>query len=199
MAADHDVVEHAHMMEQRKILEGAADPEAGPRVGLEPGDVAAAESSLPSVGGQSPDMQFMIDVLPAPFGPMIENSSPCRTAKLTAASTSTPPRRKETPCTSSACCKPSSNNVRPHRPQSVAAAGRTISDQRVFCVFAGLVTQPVRPRFRMRRARLVRRPTASQSRAPLLLSACAWDKSPAVATKLVRYGIVSRVDADAIR
>src|SRR4029077_5847118 len=85
-------------------------------------------------------------------------------------------------------------------PPAIRRGGsRTFSDQRGFCVFLGLMTQPVRLRFRMRRARRVRRPTASQGRAPLLLSACAWDKSPAVATKLVRYGIVSRVDADAIR
>ena len=68
----------------------------------------------------------------------------------------------------------------PRRPRSVAAAAGTFSDQRVFCVFAGLMTQPVRLQTRMRRARRVRRPTASQGRAPLLLSACAWDKSPAV-------------------
>ena len=39
MAPDHDVVEHGHMVEQREVLEGAADAERGARVGLEPRDV----------------------------------------------------------------------------------------------------------------------------------------------------------------
>src|SRR5216684_5233863 len=42
MPPDHDVVEHAHMMKQREVLEGAADAEPGPCVGIERGDVAAA-------------------------------------------------------------------------------------------------------------------------------------------------------------
>ncbi len=29
VAADHDVVEHAHVVEQREVLEGAADAEPG--------------------------------------------------------------------------------------------------------------------------------------------------------------------------
>jgi hypothetical protein len=45
-------------------------------------------------------MQFTIEVLPAPFGPMIENSSPSWTAKLTSVSARTPPKRSETPRTS---------------------------------------------------------------------------------------------------
>src|SRR5882724_1268202 len=43
---DHDVVEHAHVVKQRKVLEGAADAERGPRVGVERGDVAAAIKQL---------------------------------------------------------------------------------------------------------------------------------------------------------
>jgi len=39
-------VEHAHMMKQRKILEGAADAERGARIGREGGDVAAAIAQL---------------------------------------------------------------------------------------------------------------------------------------------------------
>ncbi len=42
MAPDHDVVEHAHMVEQRQILEGAADAERGPRIRLSARDVLAA-------------------------------------------------------------------------------------------------------------------------------------------------------------
>src|SRR3979490_472681 len=46
MPPDHDVVEHAHMMEQRQVLEGAADAEPGPRVGIECGDILAAIEQL---------------------------------------------------------------------------------------------------------------------------------------------------------
>src|SRR3954471_19332491 len=35
-------------------------------------------------------MQFTLEVLPAPFGPMIENSSPAQTAKLTSLKAFTP-------------------------------------------------------------------------------------------------------------
>lgn len=45
----------------------------------------------------------MIEVLPAPFGPIIENSSPSLTVKLTSVSARTPPKRSDTPRTSKAC------------------------------------------------------------------------------------------------
>src|SRR3954462_884157 len=48
-------------------------------------------------------MQLMIEVLPAPLGPMIENNSPSFTPKLTSVSARTPPKRSETPRTSKAC------------------------------------------------------------------------------------------------
>src|ERR1700687_2214062 len=48
-------------------------------------------------------MQLTIDVLPAPLGPMIENSSPSFTPKLTSVSARTPPKRSDTPRTSKAC------------------------------------------------------------------------------------------------
>jgi len=41
-------------------------------------------------------MQLTIDVLPAPFGPMMENSSPSRIEKLTSASALTPPNNSVT-------------------------------------------------------------------------------------------------------
>jgi len=46
MAPDHDVVEHAHVVEQRQILKGAADAERGPRIGIEAGDVPPAIEQL---------------------------------------------------------------------------------------------------------------------------------------------------------
>src|ERR1700676_295834 len=48
-------------------------------------------------------MQLMIEVLPAPLGPMIENSSPSFRPKLTSVSARTPPKRSDTPRTSKAC------------------------------------------------------------------------------------------------
>src|ERR1700692_1275154 len=48
-------------------------------------------------------MQFMIEVLPAPCGPMIENNSPSFTPKLPSVSARTPPKRSDTPRTSKAC------------------------------------------------------------------------------------------------
>src|SRR5712671_5966167 len=46
MPADHDVIEHAHMMKQRKVLEGAADAEGRPGVGVERGDIPPAIEQL---------------------------------------------------------------------------------------------------------------------------------------------------------
>src|ERR1700687_811642 len=45
-------------------------------------------------------MQLTIEVLPAPLGPMSENSSPSFTPKLTSVSARTPPKRSDTPRTS---------------------------------------------------------------------------------------------------
>src|SRR5579862_7655896 len=42
-------------------------------------------------------MQLTMEVLPAPLGPMMENSSPSRTPKLTSVSARTPPNRRDTP------------------------------------------------------------------------------------------------------
>ena len=42
VAADHDIVEHTHVVEQRKVLEGSTDTERGARVRLQPGDIATA-------------------------------------------------------------------------------------------------------------------------------------------------------------
>jgi hypothetical protein len=50
MPPDHDVVEHAHMVKQREILESAADAEPRPGVGIERGDILPAVEHWPSVG-----------------------------------------------------------------------------------------------------------------------------------------------------
>ncbi|CAA7612303.1 hypothetical protein MCP1_100040 [Candidatus Terasakiella magnetica] len=46
-------------------------------------------------------MQLSIEVLPAPLGPMMENSSPLLTSKLTSLSARTPPNPSDTSRTSS--------------------------------------------------------------------------------------------------
>ena len=51
VAPDHDVVEHGHVAEQGQVLEGPADAEIGPVVGLHLGDVTALEQHLPLGGG----------------------------------------------------------------------------------------------------------------------------------------------------
>src|ERR1700679_2846799 len=63
-------------------------------------------------------MQLTIEVLPAPLGPMIENSSPDLTPKLTSVSARTPPKRNDTPRTS---------NVWSNRPSRIAVSVRTAS------------------------------------------------------------------------
>src|SRR3954471_21754652 len=50
-------------------------------------------------------MQLTIEVLPAPFGPMMEYSSPSLTPKETAVSARTPPKRSDTPRTSKSLFK----------------------------------------------------------------------------------------------
>src|SRR5579871_5721059 len=68
-------------------------------------------------------MQLTIEVLPAPLGPMIENSSPDFTEKLTSVSARTPPKRNDTPRTSSV----SSNHPSHNRNRRLASAlGRLI-------------------------------------------------------------------------
>src|SRR5258705_106509 len=47
----HDVVEHAHALEERHVLEGARHPERGHVVGPELGPVAALEEDLALIGG----------------------------------------------------------------------------------------------------------------------------------------------------
>src|ERR1700738_1314535 len=48
-------------------------------------------------------MQLTIEVLPAPLGPIIENSSPSFTLKLTSVSARTPPKPSDPPRPSKAC------------------------------------------------------------------------------------------------
>src|SRR4051812_46965505 len=47
VTADEEVVEHRHALEERDVLEGARDAEAGARGGSQPGDVPPLEAHLP--------------------------------------------------------------------------------------------------------------------------------------------------------
>src|SRR5881227_1047345 len=68
-------------------------------------------------------MQLTIEVLPAPLGPMIENSSPSFTPKLTSVSARTPPKRSDTPRTSKAC---STHSL----PQATSACENSFANRR---------------------------------------------------------------------
>ena len=57
-------------------LVGAADPEAGPLVGRQAGDVLAVEEDASASGARLPVMRLSIEVLPAPFGPTTPRVSP---------------------------------------------------------------------------------------------------------------------------
>ncbi len=46
MPPDHDVVEHAHMVEQREVLEGASDTKPWPGIRIERGDILSAVKQL---------------------------------------------------------------------------------------------------------------------------------------------------------
>ena len=95
MATDHDVVEHRHVAEQRQVLEGAADPEVGSALVRRRVTSFHFEVMRPSCGMYRPEMQFSIDVLPAPFGPMMENNSPSarRSSRVVASADATKAQR----------------------------------------------------------------------------------------------------------
>src|SRR3954471_15263796 len=73
-------------------------------------------------------MQLTIEVLPAPFGPMMEYSSPSLTPKDTSVSARTPPKRSDTPRTSKALFK------RPLRQRDFPRA-----------IYPGVSAHPIRP------------------------------------------------------
>src|SRR6266851_3581973 len=54
-------------------------------------------STVPSVGGNSPEMTLNNVVLPAPFGPRMARRSPGFTARVTSATARRPPNRRPTP------------------------------------------------------------------------------------------------------
>ena len=55
-----------------------------------------SNSIWPAVGSKTRVITLSIEVLPAPLGPMMANTSPCSTSKLTLWTACTPPKRSET-------------------------------------------------------------------------------------------------------
>src|SRR5688500_556128 len=58
---------------------------------------ALNSSTVPEVGGNSPEIRLNSVVLPAPFGPRIARRSPGRTSRSTSRTAWTPPKRRPTP------------------------------------------------------------------------------------------------------
>src|SRR5687767_7284236 len=58
---------------------------------------ALNSSTVPDVGGNSPEIRLNSVVLPAPFGPRIARRSPGRTSRSTSLTAWTPPKRRPTP------------------------------------------------------------------------------------------------------
>ena len=71
VAADLDVVEHAHAVEQGDVLEGAADAELGDDVArLRAGSSGPRTGCRPRWGCRAGERQLKSVVLPAPLGPI---------------------------------------------------------------------------------------------------------------------------------
>ena len=70
-------------MPRRKTVGGAAPVTSRP-----------AKTMRPEVGGSAPVMRLKRVVLPAPFGPMIERTSPRETERLTRFTAARPPKRR---------------------------------------------------------------------------------------------------------
>src|SRR5262249_42953592 len=97
MPPDHDVVEHAHVVEQGEILEGATDSKGGAASGIEVGDVVPTIDQRALARPVAPGDAVDHAGLAGAVRPMMENSSPSLTPKLTSVSARTPPNRKDTP------------------------------------------------------------------------------------------------------
>src|SRR5882757_5655519 len=95
-------------------------------------------------------MQLTIEVLPAPLGPIIENSSPSFTPKLTSVSARTPPKRSDTPRTSKAC------STYPLRQDVHGASGALLPRSTRFIAMG----QPVSATLARQRPHCRRRPSA---------------------------------------
>src|SRR5207253_2062629 len=71
-------------------------PSSAVAAGRAPTTSVPSNRTVPSWGWYTPFRQLKIDVLPAPFGPMIANSSLSLTSNVTSCSAVTPPKRSVT-------------------------------------------------------------------------------------------------------
>ena len=83
LGGDAHVLLHAQAREHVGDLEGLGDAQAREAVLRQAGDVAALERMRPSAGAKAPESTLKKVLLPAPFGPMIDVSSPARNAAET--------------------------------------------------------------------------------------------------------------------
>ena len=73
---DQQVVDDGHLGEQLDVLERAGDAAFGHLVGTQAHDALALPADVAACGRYTWEMALKIEVLPAPLGPMMANSSP---------------------------------------------------------------------------------------------------------------------------
>src|ERR1700692_751282 len=125
-------------------------------------------------------MQFMIEVLPAPCGPMIENNSPSFTPKLTSVSARTPPKRSDTPRTSKAC---STQTLPEGALRALGLPCFTLSGTST----VALVTPPANPGLADFRIRLHRGRMLWPAPRVVQRTGAIWRRSPASRASRARY------------
>ena len=81
MATQQQIVDHGRAFEQLDVLECARDAGADDTMARQRGDIAAISMTRPALGSNTRVMALNTEVLPAPFGPMIANTSPCANRK----------------------------------------------------------------------------------------------------------------------
>ena len=80
MRANQDVVAHRHRREHAAMLEGAGETHRGDALRHQPGDRLSLQQDRAGIRPVMAADQVNSVVLPAPFGPMIDSSSPSASA-----------------------------------------------------------------------------------------------------------------------
>jgi hypothetical protein len=96
VAPEQQVVEHGAPFEQFDVLEGAGNAAVHHLVAWQPVMSWPSNCTLPEVASNTRVITLSIEVLPAPLGPMMANTSPCSTVELTLLMACTPPKRSDT-------------------------------------------------------------------------------------------------------
>ena len=123
VAADEDVLEHVHVLEDAQVLEGAGHAQAGAGRRRLVRDVLAGRGTRgPRTARCSRLMTLNSVVLPAPFGPMRATICPVRTVMVTSLTARSPPKSTETPSTLSSS-SPFVAGVAPSSAMSVPESG----------------------------------------------------------------------------